>query len=300
MSHEDLLLAPGTLWPALLERTDHARRCGAIHTIPTLSEEITQEGMTFLVRIMGTLAKKAEARAAQQDVNPFLPYDPDLFVADISPTHLALLNKFNVVDHHLLIVTRTFEEQTSLLTLHDFAALLACLREIDGLGFYNAGATAGASQRHKHLQLVSLPLTQAGPRLPLEPLLRRATMREGMGTIAELPFLHACASLEKDRTRWPTHSAETVHQCYRTMLQLVGLLDQATQESGPSVGPYNLLVTRDWMFLVPRSVECYQGISINALGFAGALLVRDQQQLDLLKAHGPMTALRNVGVPNPG
>ena len=42
-------------------------------------------------------------------VNPFLPYDPDLVVADISDTHVALLNKFNVIDHHLLIVTRCFK-----------------------------------------------------------------------------------------------------------------------------------------------------------------------------------------------
>ncbi|NIO40609.1 MAG: phosphorylase, partial [Burkholderiales bacterium] len=39
-------------------------------------------------------------------MNPFLPYGKDLFVSDISETHLALLNKFNVIDYHLLIVTR--------------------------------------------------------------------------------------------------------------------------------------------------------------------------------------------------
>ena len=42
--------------------------------------------------------------------NPFLPYDPALLVAPISPTHVALLNRFNVVDDHFLIVTRSFEE----------------------------------------------------------------------------------------------------------------------------------------------------------------------------------------------
>jgi ATP adenylyltransferase/5',5'''-P-1,P-4-tetraphosphate phosphorylase II len=34
------------------------------------------------------------------------------------------------------------------------------------------------------------------------------------------------------------------------------------------------------------------GISINALGYAGALLVREQAQLDWLRAHGPLEALR--------
>lgn len=64
-------------------------------------------------------------------------------------------------------------------------------------------------------------------------------------------------------------------------------------------GPYNLLATREWMLLVPRSTECFHGISVNALGFAGALLVRDAEQLALLERHGPMTALRAVAVEIP-
>ena len=84
--------------------------------------------------------------------DPFLPYEPEMFVADISPTHVCLLNKFNVIDHHLLVVTRAFEEQDAAINAADFAALWACMAEVDGLAFYNAGKLAGASQRHKHLQ----------------------------------------------------------------------------------------------------------------------------------------------------
>ena len=153
MNRQPLLLTPGTLWPALRERTEEARRCGAIQSIPTATETIEQGGVLFIIRVVAALAKKAEAatthspsahsQAAQPPVNPFLPYDPGLFVADLSPTHVSLLNKFNVVDHHLLIVTRSFEEQELLLTEQDCLALLACLAEIDGLGFYNAGPVAG-------------------------------------------------------------------------------------------------------------------------------------------------------------
>ena len=58
--------------------------------------------------------------------------------------------------------------------------------------------------------------------------------------------------------------------------------------------PYNLLITRQWMLMVPRSLEFFRGISLNALAFAGAFLVRDQLQLDLLKQHGPLAALAGV------
>ncbi|MGE5894106.1 MAG: hypothetical protein ACM34I_08640 [bacterium] len=51
------------------------------------------------------------------------------------------------------------------------------------------------------------------------------------------------------------------------------------------------------MLLVPRSRESFDSISINSLGFAGALLVRTRVQLEILKKHGPMNALTSVAVP---
>ncbi len=42
--------------------------------------------------------------------------------------------------------------------------------------------------------------------------------------------------------------------------------------------PWNLLVTRRWMLVVPRLCERFEGVAINALGFAGSLFVRDDVQ----------------------
>lgn len=290
MNRPDPFLIPGTLWPALLERTASARDRAAILSIPTEPEVIEQDGVPFQVRVMTALAMKALATAAQSNADPFLPYDPDLFVADISPTHVALLNKFNVDDHHLLIVTRAFEDQDTLLTEEDCAALLMCLAEIEGLGFYNAGPAAGASQRHKHLQLIpssALP----DSRLPIEPLLRSVQMAGATGTVPRLPFLHAYARVHPDWLNQRKDGASSLLECYRSLLRAVGLADHA------AATPYNLLVTRQWLLLVPRSQECFEGVSINALGFAGFLLVRDAAQLELLRKHGPMTALRHVALP---
>jgi sulfate adenylyltransferase (ADP) / ATP adenylyltransferase len=49
-------------------------------------------------------------------------------VAHLSPTHVCLLNKFNVVAHHVLVVTREFEQQTSPLNAADFDATLQVLQ----------------------------------------------------------------------------------------------------------------------------------------------------------------------------
>ena len=295
MADQDLDLKPGTLQASLLERTAHALRCGSIQSLPTSMEVIEEDGVPFQVRILEALARKEKTRTPQSHANPFLPYDPDLFVAPISPTHIALLNKFNVVEHHLLLVTRKFEEQRSQLTQKDCEALLIALTEIDGLAFYNAGPEAGASQSHKHLQLLPLDATIAP--LPIEPMFRFAQLTDMVGSVPRLPFRHAYAAMDCDWTNPEKDSGASLHACYRRLLYMAGLSVDAAAGSHAPTAPYNLLMTRRWMLLVPRSQESFEGISINALGFAGAFLVKDAQQLAILRRVGPMTVLRQVALP---
>ena len=39
--------------------------------------------------------------------DPFEPHEEALFVQDLGPDHKLLLNKFNVVAHHCLVVTKS-------------------------------------------------------------------------------------------------------------------------------------------------------------------------------------------------
>ena len=299
MAQGKILLKPGTLWTSVKEQTEHALQCGALLSIPTEFEFVEQDNVRFLVRILSNLNRKKAAKEKQekqsatsgQEFNPFLPYEEDLFVADISDTHVCILNKFNVVDYHLLIITRAFEEQESLLTLEDFAAMWACLADFDGLAFYNSGKTAGASQRHKHLQLVPLPLAPSGPQIPIEPLLRTAQFQNSNTTLPKLPFVHAFALLNSNWVQSPFTAAQATLEVYRTLLHAVGLDPRQS-------GAYNLLATREWMLIIPRSQEHFQSISVNSLGFAGALLVRNPAEMEILKVQGPMTILKNVAVSN--
>lgn len=302
-TRETLLLDPGTLWAKVTERTKHALQCGALQPIPTECRRVDQSGVNFLVRTLPNLARKEESKKKQdkqtatsgKDFNPFLPYEEDLFVADISNTHLCLLNKFNVVDYHLLIVTRSFEEQESLLTLQDFEAMWACLAEIDGLAFYNGGKIAGASQRHKHLQLVPLPLVSDEPKIPIAPVLASAKFQGSVGTALGFPFIHAIAKLDPNWAKTPADAASATCDRYRALLDAVGLQGDAGNNARQS-GAYNLLATREWMLLVPRSQECFESISVNSLGFAGSLFVKNEQQMQVLLDCGPMTLLNSVAV----
>ncbi len=292
-------LQPGALWPALIARTERALACGALHPIETMQTAIDDNGLRFVVRQVSSLLLKPHVDTAEPRsfVDPFLPYDPDLFVADVSATHVALLNKYNVLPHHLLIVTRAFEPQEALVDLADFTAWLACLDEFDGLGFYNGGREAGASQPHKHMQVVPLPLGDAGLSLPIAPLLEAARFHGPIGRLPGFPFEHAFARL----TPGPLEQAAAqALERYRMLLDAVGVASLIVEGRAHQGAPYNLLLTPRWMLLVPRSSEDAAGISVNSLGFAGSFFVKNAEQLAVLRRIGPMTTLRRVGLPRRG
>jgi ATP adenylyltransferase len=284
-------LVPGTLAAALAARDAQARRSGALQPIATESHVVEQEGLRFDVRVLGGLPRKlaSGARDARSGRNPFLPPEPELVVADLTDTHLCLLNKFNVLERHLLVVTRRFEEQQSPLGEADFEALWLCLGELDALAFYNSGPLAGASQRHKHLQLVPLPLGAGPAAFPLEPRLASAPAGNAPLAAPGLPFLHALARVDALAALPPAAAAPACAALYREMLARV--------DADPERTPYNLLATRRWLWLVPRTREGWNGISVNALGFAGALLVADASALARLRDAGPLAALRAVAPP---
>jgi len=288
-------LEKGTLWRSIVRTTEQALRSGALRSFPTVHAFIEEQGVSFFVRVLATLREKAAART-KQDVDPFLPPERDLTVADITDTHIAVLNKFNVVDHHLLLVTRHFEDQDSLLTLLDFEALWLCMAEYDGMGFYNGGREAGASQQHKHLQMVPLPLAPAGPPVPITPLLPGPCRFDSIGTIPAYSFLHAYARLRPDIVDTPREAAIETFELYAAMLKSVGMGTPGAFSTRQSL-PYCLLITREWMLLVPRSREHFENISLNALAFAGSYFVWDEQQLERLRTSGPLKALQTVSLP---
>ncbi|NJK38304.1 MAG: phosphorylase [Oscillatoriales cyanobacterium SM2_3_0] len=296
----------GNLWEKIEKQTRNALQCGALQPIPTEFEWVDQAGMRFLVRVSQNLVRK-EAAASQRNLkkvvkekatkesNPFLPYDQNLFVADLSPTHVCLLNKFNVVDHHLLMVTREFEAQENLLTLPDFEAMWLCLAEVDGLVFYNGGPQAGASQPHKHLQLVPFPLVDTGVKLPIESEIAAVQYQGITATVPQFPFLHRIVRLDPAWATVTVDAAAATLEYYQILLQTLGIKGEQGM-SGQQSAPYNLLATREWMMIILRTQEQFENIPVNALGFAGTLFVRSHEQLQTLRNLTPLTILQNVGV----
>ncbi len=262
-----------------------ARDSGALLEIETACEWVEDGGFRFLVRWIPSLLSKDAIRTRlvsqpTPDFNPFLPPDPALLVGPAGSRHKLVLNKFPVIDRHLLLVTNEFERQTDPLTHHDFIVLAEALNCLGGLVFYNGGRVAGASQAHKHLQCIPA-LTNAASLngftaalADITPLI--AIQRE------DLPWRHAFVRHAKDASV----SVDRLIEAYSLACRQVGM----TTSSDP-MPPYNLLVDSDWLLVVPRSRECHEGISINSLGYAGSLFVRHPGQVDLVRRLGPLKLL---------
>ncbi|MGE5522862.1 MAG: ATP adenylyltransferase family protein [Rhodospirillaceae bacterium] len=263
----------GMLWRAIVDRSRDALARGALLPIETQQKTIDDSGVRFMVRRVSTLAHKAAQRPAKRDdacsIAHTFPVESELFLAKVSDTHMALLNKFPVIPHHVVLVTQQYVPQEALLDHADFAALACCLSEYEALGFYNGGATAGASHPHKHLQLVPLPLG-CDRTVPIESLLDHMPRSSTVTTVPGLPFRHAFCRCEA----LLPGAAERLSESYRGLLAAVGIHTRLLDGVPHQCAPYNVLVTQGWMLLVARTRGDFDGISINALGYAGSLFVK--------------------------
>ena len=270
------------IWDLVARRAAAAHASGAMYRIESEPFLVHDAGIDFVVRVATDYAAQAARQPKGRPGNPFLDPEEELFVADVSSTHLALLNKYHVIESHLLAITRAFVDQEVLLDLADFEALVRCFpADAPAIAFYNGGRDAGASQPHKHLQVVTLPLAPWAD-IPMAPLLE--------ATPVKLPFLHAFV-------RVGMGDAAKMHDAYRHLLAEVGIQATRTREGERQSGAYNLLATREWMMVVPRSQDRFAQASINSLAYAGALFVREPEQLQAIRKVGPMAVLSQVGLP---
>lgn len=284
---------PEPLLPRIDHTLAHALESGALQPIRTERTVVADGGVDFSVRWVSSLARKDATRVnaalrRDPDHNPFLPPEADLTVGAVGGGHLAVLNKFPVIDRHLLIVTRAFELQSVPLGRADFEALARVMNELAGLGFYNGGTDAGASQRHKHLQWIP----RAAGRARLAPFVAGLPADLAPGAPAANPALPWRHCFVRVATGTPATRAGALHDAFARACDALGI-----DSARAPMPPYNLLVEDDWLAVVPRAREQHDGISVNALGFAGSLFVRHAEQIDAVRRIGPLRLLAAVGLP---
>ncbi|KAI9671051.1 MAG: bifunctional AP-4-A phosphorylase/ADP sulfurylase [Alyxoria varia] len=107
----------------------------------------------------------------KKSFDPFEHPDPNLLIAHVpteSPTHSLVLNKYPVIPNHFIIATKQNKPQTAPLEADDLWLTYQCLREWavstrgtndrsnqeDLFAFFNSGRHSGASQPHRHVQML--------------------------------------------------------------------------------------------------------------------------------------------------
>ena len=280
-------------------RSASALASGALQPVQSEEIRIEQDGLPFVVRWVSSLAAKDASKPAaipggprDPNFNPFLNPDPELTVGPLGDTHVAILNKFPLSVQHLVLACREFEEQLLPLTAADFTALARVMTEAGGLGLYNGGTAAGASQRHKHVQWIPSTPENAGLAL-FGAGLPQDMPQLGVARHPALPMQHCFVRVDCGPGMPVEQAAAALQQAWEKGVTELGLKPGADG----LMPPYNMLAGDGWMLLIPRSQEQYEGISLSAICFGGTLYTRTREQVDLVQQAGPLQVLAGVGLP---
>ena len=258
--------------------SQQALACEAL--VPLQTTVVQEQALKpFLLRELRAFPRPA-VRTAGPRVNPFLPWDRPLEVDRLSTGHVLLLNKYPVQDSHLLVITSDWQPQNGWLRPEDWQAVAEVAADTGGLWFFNSSATAGASQPHRHLQL--LPRQDGMDSCPLALLL----LAQLQGQAPPWSWAYRLSR------RWDPIGGSDLPELYRRhALDLE--LGSATDEPCPRHA-YNLVFDDAWFLTVRRRQEHQAGFSINGLGFAGYLLCTPSSDQEWLLRHGPWALLEAV------
>lgn len=227
------------------------------------------------------LARDAPERSGHG--GPFINPDPDFVVAELGLHHILEFSMHCVYRPHFVLHTRHFAPQTDDLDLGDFEAAWAVMTAGSSpqMMIYNCGYDAGASQGHKHLQVFAVPRPFA-----LFPDEAQST-EEILSSVPNVPFRHFVLRLPRD-----TNTREIL-LVYQKLLAEVRKF-QGAHGGGPA---YNVMMTEEWMCLVPRRHGGKGAIGTNATGMLGVVWVGNRAEREQWTALGLEKHLVYMGYP---
>lgn len=269
------------IWHQARRVSDQARRQGSLVPLSTRRVPLPAIEPFVLRQLLSTIPRHLRPEGPRP--NPFLPWEPPLEVERLDTGHVVLLNKYPVQEAHLLVITDRWQPQAGWIGSPDWRAVTRVGGDTGGLWFFNSTARAGASQPHRHLQL--LPRRAGECSCPLSGLF----LRQLEGREPPRPWAHRLA-----RRRDP-RDADELGALYLEHCRTLGLGEPGLDPQ--PLAPYNLLFDDEWFLTVRRVKEHCAGFSINALGFAGYLISTESSDHEWLLLHGPWELLGEVAAP---
>jgi ATP adenylyltransferase len=266
-----------------------ALESGALLTLQSEAVAEDEQGLRYEISWASTQSAKDVAAimaksSGQAGFNPFLPHEEALFVCTLGDSHKLLLNKFQMAHGHVLAVTRDFQEQQSLLSRDDAAALVHLFTAADGLVMFNGGRDAGGSQDHRHLHF--LP----GGKSPLGAMFGLAVAPGECGRFDPFTFRHALTGLPPG---WQD-AADAVDRVREWLAEAYAACG-IRQDGEKANIAYDIVMTRRWMLMVPRSRGVFMigdiAVPVNALHYAGRIGVRRKEHMPVVRDVGMLAIL---------
>ena len=148
----------------------------------------------------------------------------------------------------MLLITREFEKQVTALQARDFEAALTVVRALDAFLYFNCGYNSGASQPHKHMQLIPLANMNQEGVLPIE----EAAIKSGnfkAGATFKLhqlePMRHVFYGLDGANL-----DGEILGRAYHECLAQLGIAPENPEDE---VENHSFWLTQRMMFVVVRA-----------------------------------------------
>lgn len=287
----------------IVETSRIAQDSGWLISSESQQISVPSQGIPFTVHLALNLSKKPKPKLNGQKLSkpfrdPFMPPFGDDHVCNLDDQYRILLNKYNFVANHILIVSKEFVPQHEPLLAADFGIAMKVIHSMDGLCYFNCGPLSGASQPHKHLQVIP-----RNKKFPIEILVDRIetdnsnTDSHRLYRIKEYAFIHRVFVINQGMT-----DGERLHSVYIKMLnemksEMMESEDYA-EYLNDDVFSYNLILSADYMFVVVRRSEIFKGdVTVGSLEFTGNLFAKSQEGLSLLRQADPISVLQHVSCP---
>lgn len=304
---------PATISQLVNDKFEQAQKTKNVvfEKLDTKTIKDSKTGMRYWVSLTPSLEEKPEFGETNDD-DPLAKHEPELTVLDDmdgSGNFKLVLNKYPVVENHSLLVTNEFRDQSSALTPQELATSYKLICKMDDeetnkrhLVIYNSGPHSGSSQKHKHLQLCELPKnfipfqeTLSNGRDHFLPSLKEEPLQDSKVSFSHfvLPLPESSDEVDED----------LLAMSYFSLLQrTLTFFQDWLNETPDLVKSYNVLLTKKWICLVPRSNIKAKSLDVgfNSFGYAGLLLIKDQASFDKINENPSIVddLLLECGFPN--
>ena len=270
-----------TYWKKALHQTQLSINDESLHPLKTsiITSDLYHKN-DFIIRKLDTLKfNKKKIYGPKQ--NPFCPWEKILEIDKIGHNHQLILNKYPVQKGHILLITNNWKPQNGWLDISDWEAIQKVNKDTSGLWFFNSSPIAGASQPHRHIQLLRRSNDEIS--CPREKWFLEMKSDQDIYSklkkniiVSKFNFLENSISL---------------FELYLEISMKLGLGNPLTDKKPRHA--YNLLITNKWIAIIRRTNDNIHGFSINGLGFAGYLLVTEKSDVNYLKKFGPEKLLES-------